>query len=237
MADSRGLAAYMDEQGIERAVVTCFPFADDALVRDANDYVLDAGRADGRLIPFVTVDRCHEGKAVAEAERCLKQGARGVGEIAWYDRAFGEEERRRLEGLARFMEETGMVFMMHLNEQVGHPYPGKAAADFAEVTRLIEDHPGLNVILAHLGGGICFYEFMPEIRRAFALVYYDLAAAPFLYLDALYHFAATFLADKVLFGSDYPLITLARYRPPLDKLSDEVKEKFLSGNGRRLFGG
>ena len=32
---------------------------------------------------------------------------------------------------------------------------------------------------------------MPEVRKTFSLVYYDLAAAPFLYSDALYRFAAS----------------------------------------------
>ena len=75
------------------------------------------------------------GMALAEAERCVAQGARGVGEIAWYDRAFGERERKAIEGLARYMEQAGVTFMMHVNEQVGHPYPGKTAADFGEVAR------------------------------------------------------------------------------------------------------
>jgi predicted TIM-barrel fold metal-dependent hydrolase len=237
MSDCRGLAAYMEKEGIDAAVATCFPFRDGGLIRLANDYVLDTARTDSRIIPFIVVDRHDEKGALTEAERCFAQGARGVGEIAWYEGAFGEAERKGLEGLARYMEQTGMVFMMHLNEQVGHPYPGKTAADFGEVARLIQDHPSLKVILAHLGGGICFYEFMPEIRKAFPLVYYDLAAAPFLYSEALYRFAAAFLADKVLFGSDYPLLTLGRYRPRLDELAPGVREKFLWGNGRRLFGG
>jgi hypothetical protein len=237
MADRDGLAAYMEGEAIDAAVATCFPFRDGGLIRLANDYVLDAARTDRRIIPFIVVDRHDEQAALIEAERCLARGARGVGELAWYEGAFGEAERKGLEGLARYMEQTGMVFMMHLNEQVGHFYPGKTAADFGEVGRLVQGHPSLKVILAHLGGGICFYEFMPEIRKAFALVYYDLAAAPFLYSEALYRFAAEFLADKVLFGSDYPLLGLSRYRPRLDELGPEVREKFLSANGRRLFGG
>jgi predicted TIM-barrel fold metal-dependent hydrolase len=126
--------------------------------------------------------------------------------------------------------------MLHLNEQVGHRYPGKAFADFGSVAGFVADHPSLRIILAHMGGGICFYEFMPEIRKAFARVYYDLAAVPFLYSNELYAFAAAFLGEKVLFGSDYPLLPFARYIPYLREVEEPARSNILYENGRRLFG-
>ena len=68
------------------------------------------------------------------------------------------------------------------------------------------------------------------------LVYYDLAAVPFLYSDSVYAFAARFLAKKVLFGSDFPLLTLARYRPGIDQVDEKEKRLILYENARRLFG-
>ena len=236
MADGRDLAAYMDSEGVDMAVATCFPFRDAGLIRLVNDYVLECARLDARILPFVVVDTHDEKAAVSEAERGFQKGARGVGEIAYYERGFGADERRRIEGLARFLEQRDAPLMLHLNEQVGHDYPGKTSIDFAEVVRLVEAHPSLRMILAHMGGGICFYEFMPEIEKAFPLVFYDLAAAPFLYSNALYAYAARFLPGKVLFGSDFPLLTLARYRPGLEGLDDEAGRRILYENGRRLFG-
>jgi hypothetical protein len=236
MADGKDLAVYMDREGVDMSVAFCFPFRDAGLVRLVNDYVLECARLDARILPFAVVDTHDEKAAVSEAERCLRKGARGVGEMAYYEGGFGADERRRLEGLACFLEQTGLPLLLHLNEQVGHDYPGKTPVDFAEVVRFVETHPSLRMILAHMGGGICFYEFMPEIEKAFPLVYYDLAAAPFLYSNALYAFAAKFLTKKVLFGSDFPLLTLARYRAALEGLDDEAKKLILYENGRRLFG-
>jgi len=237
MSDGSGLLAYMEREGIDKAIAFSFPFRDRGLIRLVNDYVLDMAKTDERITPFIVVDKYDEAEGVAEAQRCLDRGARGVGEIAWYERSFGESERKGIEGLAAFMEQTGMVFMMHLNEQVGHSYPGKAQADFGEVVRLVQSHPRLKVILAHMGGGLCFYEFMPEIKEAFAQVYYDLAAVPFLYSDALYRFTGAFLANKVIFGSDYPLLSLARYKAGLDGLDEGVRGRVFWDNGRRLLGG
>ncbi len=236
MVDAGGLSAYMEAEGIDRVIAACFPFSDPGLIRLVNDYVLEAAKADARIVPFIVTDRGNEAGAVAEARRCAAKGAKGVGEMAWYERPFGEAERKCMEGLAGYLEEAGMVFMMHLNEQVGHDYPGKGRADFGEVVRLVQGHPGLNVLLAHMGGGICFYELMPEIKEAFARVYYDLAAVPFLYSDALYRYAAAFLEDKVIFGSDYPLLKLSRYRPAIDALGSGAAEKIVWGNGVRLLG-
>ena len=236
MADGPALFSYMEKEGIDGVAAACFPFEDGGLIRAANDYVLQVAKTDHRVIPLVTVDLQGGEGAVAEAERCLELGARGVGELAYYEEGFGERQRKGLEGLARFMEQKGMVLMLHVNEQVGHDYPGKARIDFAQVVSFVQAHPGLKLILAHMGGGICFYEFMPEIRKVFSYVYYDLAAAPFLYSRELYAFAAKFLAGKVLFGSDYPLLTLARYKADLESLDDETRGKLLHDNGRKLFG-
>lgn len=237
MTDGKGLLGYMEDQGIGAAAVMSFPFIDSGLNRVANDYVLDLAKQDPRIAAFVAVDTGNELTAIAEVQRCVGKGARGVGELAFYESGFGQKERREVERLARSLEGSGAIFVMHLNEQVGHRYPGKMHADFEEVVRLVEAVPALRIVLAHMGGGICFYEFMPEIRQAFSQVYYDLAAVPLLYNQALYDFAGRFLRNKVLFGSDYPLLTLARYRTDIERLDEEAQEHILCRNARVLFGG
>jgi uncharacterized protein len=237
MVDANGLVRYMDEEdGPDLVVAVGFPFKDGDLVRRCNDYTLEAAEREKRIIPFVSVNPKDGDAALAEAERCFGLGARGIGELAYYDTGFSENERRSLQGLAELLEQKEGILMLHLNEQVGHPYPGKSRVDFASVVGFVEDHPSLKVILAHMGGGICFYEFMPEIRKAFDHVYYDIAAAPYLYSEDLYAFAAAFLHTKVLFGSDYPLLSLVRYRRHLEKLDDKSRAAILYENGRRLFG-
>ena len=68
------------------------------------------------------------------------------------------------------------------------------------------------MIFAHWGGGLLFYELMPEIRKQNKNVYYDTAASPFLYDKKIYKVAKDIgVLDKVLFGSDYPLISMNRY--------------------------
>jgi uncharacterized protein len=236
MVDADGLLTYMDEEGVDKAVITGFPFTDGGLIRLSNDYVLETAQRNERLIPFITIKGDDEGAAQAEVERCFALGARGVGELAYYETGFTKKERLALDGVASFLEDRDAPLMLHVNEQVGHTYPGKSTVDFESVVQFTADHPRLSLILAHMGGGICFYEFMPEIRGTFARVYYDMAATPFLYSKDLFVFAERFLPSKVLFGSDYPLLSLNRYRSDLKSLTAETQHLFLYDNGRRLLG-
>jgi len=68
-------------------------------------------------------------------------------------------------------------------------------------------------------------------------VYFDTAASPFLYRPQIYQAASALVgADRILFGSDYPLLTQARLLREIDdtSLSDEEKQMITGGNAARL---
>jgi predicted TIM-barrel fold metal-dependent hydrolase len=102
---------------------------------------------------------------------------------------------------------------------------------------LILSFPRLPILLAHWGGGLPFYELMPEVAKAMANVYYDTAASPFLYSKKIYAIASKIVgAEKILFGTDFPLIRPQRYFQELEEsgLSGEDREKILGLNLSRL---
>jgi predicted TIM-barrel fold metal-dependent hydrolase len=236
MVDEAGLTRYMTDEHIDHAVVTAFPFKDRGLIRTCNDYLLTMSAGNPKLIPFVMVDPHDEDFALTEIERCLRLGARGIGELAFYDTGFGHKERQELDPIAGYAETHGLPLMVHVNEQIGHAYHGKTKIDFQELVACIEAHQELTLLLPHLGGGICFYEFMPEIKKRFSHVYYDLAAVPLLYSREVYQFVTQFMPDRVLFGSDYPLLTYGRYEKDMQLVGEEARQKVLYQNARRLFG-
>ncbi|HAR95764.1 MAG TPA: metal-dependent hydrolase [Deltaproteobacteria bacterium] len=236
MADGDGLRTYLNKEGISKAIVVGFPFHDPGLLALSNDYLLDLSKGDDRIVPFVMSDLWDEKRGVGEIERCIEKGARGLGEVAFYSEGFSVEQRKGLDRLVAPLEEANLILMMHINEQVGHWYSGKARIDFAEMAAFVEAHPRLGIILSHLGGGLCFYEFMPEFKKAFANVRYDLAAVPFLYNNEVYGFVGSFLREKVLFGSDYPLLPASRYLPAMRGLEEEVRAKILYGNAEEMLG-
>ena len=64
-------------------------------------------------------------------------------------------------------------------------------------------------------------------------VYYDTAASPFLYNAKIYSSAIDIIGpDRIIYGSDYPLLDLGRYQKELEKsnISKEDREKILGKN-------
>ena len=122
--------------------------------------------------------------------------------------------------------------MLHLNEVVGHDYPGKALIDLRAVQNFIAAHSDLTIILAHWGGGYFFFELMKEIRKLSGRVYYDTAASPFLYDPLIYQVAVTIIGEeRILFGSDYPLLPPSRYFKEMEsaQLAESVLKKIKGG--------
>jgi predicted TIM-barrel fold metal-dependent hydrolase len=234
MVDIEGINTYMKSEGIYCVGVLSFPFKDKGLLSLCNDYVTSlASRSD--ILPFVMVDFRSEKWSERELERCFGKGARGVGEISFYSGKFGGKEFERLNGIADFLKERDGVLLLHVNEQVGHPYSGKIRVDFGSLYEFVKRKQGLKIILAHLGGGICFYEFMPEVKEVFKNVFYDTAATPFLYSKDIYPFIASYLSEKVLFGSDFPLLSFSRYKDDLYEISGKKRELVLFKNAAKLF--
>jgi predicted TIM-barrel fold metal-dependent hydrolase len=104
---------------------------------------------------------------------------------------------------------------------------------------LILAFPKLPFVLAHWGGGLPFYELMPEVAKAMANVYYDTAASPLLYSKKIYATVSEIVgARKVLFGTDFPLLAPRRYFEELEGsgLSKEDQTNILGVNFSRLVG-
>ena len=142
MVDETELTRYMTEEQIDRAVITAFPFKDRGLIIACNDYILDMAGRDPKLIPFAMVDLEDETFALTEAERLFHLGARGIGELAFYETGFGEKERKGLDNLADYAQKNALPLMIHVNEQVGHAYHGKTKMDFQELVVFVQTHPG-----------------------------------------------------------------------------------------------
>ena len=82
MATAEELVLAMDEDGINRAVVVGIGWTDQALTREANDYVIESvDRHPDRLVGFAGVNPAWGSAAADEAERCARAGLRGIGEL------------------------------------------------------------------------------------------------------------------------------------------------------------
>jgi hypothetical protein len=235
-----GLLEVMDRDGVDRAVVFGFPWVSSELAARHNDAVLEASvRHAPRLIPFACVNPLAPG-AVREAERCLASGATGLGELAVYESCDPRQALDAYAELAACCRSHGSMLLVHANEAVGHNYPGKAPFGLEFYYELVRLAAGIPLVLAHWGGGLCFYELLkrdgPEVL---AQVYYDTAASPFVYQSSIYRVMCRALpAGKILFGSDYPLLPPSRYWKEMEEagLTPEEQTEIAGSNAAHLLG-
>lgn len=238
MIGPEALVEAMDDQGVDRSVTFGFPWNDMDTMRMHNDHVLEAGtRFPDRLIPFCCVPIGHP-DSTSEVRRCLKAGAKGVGELACYRSRIDERALDALTGVMECALEFDVPVLIHTNEPIGHVYPGKAAMSLEEIDALLIRFPNNRIVLAHWGGGIFFYGLLKkDMRKRFRNVWFDTAASPFLYDARVYAIAASIVGiDRILFGSDFPLIRPERYRKEIQASGLERRhmDALMGENARML---
>jgi predicted TIM-barrel fold metal-dependent hydrolase len=217
MAGADETVAMMDEQGVNRAVVMGFPWRSIETARRHNDYIMEAvGRHPKRLIGLCCFDPLHPA-APDEAQRCLEAGLSGIGELAFYSTGIDDRCLDALDPVMALARQHHCIVMLHTNEPVGRQYPGKSPNTLSQIYSLAKRFSDNRLILAHWGGGIFLYALLKkEVRQVLSNVWYDTAASPYLYQVQIYRQAIELVGvEKVLFGSDYPLLLPERYMKEL----------------------
>ena len=213
MVGAKTIVEVMEEQGIDKSVVFGFPWKNPELLREHNDYILNAvARYPDRLVGLCCVDPFYQ-DAVKEVSRCIEGGLSGVGELAFYQSELDEVTLNQLSPIMDICRRRDLPVLIHTNEPVGHIYPGKTPNTLRQIYDLIKRFQGNRIILAHWGGGIFFFYLLKrEVKDLFQNVAVDTAASPFLYDPVIYKHAADILgSEKILFGSDFPLLNPSRY--------------------------
>jgi uncharacterized protein len=236
------VADYYRERRIAAVVFTVDDEAGMGRRRLGNEQVLAAARANPDvLIPFASVDP-HKGKlAVREARELIEAGVRGFkfhpnvqafwpNDHAWYP-------------LYEVIAEARLIALFHSGTTgigAGMPGGGGVRLKYSNpmcVDDVAADFPELDMILAHPS--------FPWQDEALAIavhktnVFIDLSGwSPKYFPDNLVRYTNTLLKDKMLFGSDYPLITPDRWLADFERLpiKDEVRPLVLKENAARLLG-
>ena len=240
IATADELVENMDRDGIDISVIVNIGWTTHELCVETNDYILESiARYPERLTGFCSVQPQASEAAIAEIERCAKEGIKGVGEIRpdrqWFD--LGHEEL--MQPLVEALRKHKLILLTHTSEPVGHQYPGKGNVTPEVIYPFITRFPDVTLVCAHWGGGLPFYALMPEVKKAMKNVYFGTAASPLLYDPQVYNQVSQLVgADKILFGSDYPLLSPSRLLKEIDSLAlpEETRNLILHGNARRLLG-
>ena len=240
LATADELIAGMDKDGIALSVVLNIGWTSHELCVETNDYIMESvARFPKRLVGFGAVQPRSLDAAIAELERCAGSGLKGVGELRPDVQSFDLTDKGQMTPLVEAIVKHRQILLTHASEPVGHPYPGKGSITPDILYRFITGFPHLTLVCAHWGGGLPFFALMPEVKKALGNVYFDTAASPLLYSPEIYRQVVPLVgSEKILFGSDYPLLAPGR---PLKEirslgLSAETEQAILGGNAEGLLG-
>ena len=233
-SDPQNVLTLLDDAGVDYAVV----LAETAVITSAvipNDHVQQfTAASNGRLIPFCTFNPFMVLNPAAELDRAVRQdGFRGLKLYPTYEYFYPNQPL--LYPLYAKAQELGIPVMAHTGSSVfagsrlkyGDPlFWDDVAVDFPELT----------IIMCH-GGRMLWYDRAATLVRLHKNVYFDISGLPpKRLLD--YWPDLERLADKVLFGTDWPGANIAANLKAFQDiaLSEEAKQKILWANGSRILG-
>ncbi|HEX6515207.1 MAG TPA: amidohydrolase family protein [Nocardioidaceae bacterium] len=222
----------MDEAEVERGYISAWHTPTGALI--SNDEVASwAGQHPDRFTAVASVDIREPVKAVRELRRAVHDlGCRGLRIVPWL---WGLPPNHRLY-YPLFAEcvELRIPFMT----QVGHTGPLRPSETGRPIPYLDDvalEFPDLVIIAGHIG-----YPWTAEmiaVATKYPNVYIDTSAyVAHRYPPELVDYLRGNGRKKVLFGTNYPMLTASQALKRLDtlELDQEVRELFLGGNAARV---
>ncbi|WP_117214454.1 amidohydrolase family protein [Allorhizocola rhizosphaerae] len=194
------------------------------------------------LIPFGSVDPWRAAAAVRQARRLVSEhGVRGF-KFHPSLQAFHPNDRMAYP-LYEALQELGMVALFHSGQTgIGAGLRGGAGIRLAYANPMAlddvaADFPDLRIIIAH--PSFPWQDEALAVALHKPLVHIDLSGwSPKYFPPQLVRYANTLLRDKVLFGSDFPLLTPQRWLADFAALDlkPEVRPLILKENAARLLG-
>jgi hypothetical protein len=206
-----------------------------------NDEVLETAAANADvLIPFVSIDP-HRANAPDEARRLIAKGARG---FKFHPNLQGFFPNDRLAyPLYEVIAEAKLPAMFHTGHSgMGSGMPGGGGirlkySNPMHVDDVAVDFPTMPIVLAH--PSFPWQDEALSVAMHKEQVYIDLSGwAPKLFPPILVQYTNGPLRHKMLFGSDYPVLTPERWLTEFAQLPirDEVRPLVLKENATRLLG-
>jgi predicted TIM-barrel fold metal-dependent hydrolase len=209
----------------------------------SNDTVAEFAAANSDIaIAFASIDPTRGPEAVREAKRLVSAGAiRGLKLHPPLQQFFPNDPIAY--PLYEVFAEARLPVLFHTGHSgIGTGLPGGGGIRLKygnpmHIDDVAVDFPELPIIMAH--PSFPWQDEAISICLHKPTVYIDLSGwSPKYFSPTLVQYANTLLKTKVLFGSDYPLITPDRWLADFEKIAirDDVRPLILKENAIRLFG-
>ncbi|HET6153976.1 MAG TPA: amidohydrolase family protein [Marmoricola sp.] len=207
-----------------------------------NDYIADVvSRHPDVFIGFGAVDPAEGKRAVDEVRRCKELGLAGIGELNPARQGFKPHDHR-FEPLWGAASEESLIVLFHGGFAAsGAGTPGGMGIKLRYSNPMYLDDvaatfPDLSIICAHPS-----WPWESEalaVAQHKANVYLDLSGwAPKYFSEEVVRHVNSRIPGKVLFGTDWPGLTVDRWIEEFDQLGikPESRQKIMLDNAKRLF--
>ena len=193
------------------------------------------------LIPFGSVDPARGAEAVRMAKRQIEAGAKGF-KFHPSSQAFTPSDPA-VYPVYEVIQEAGLPALFHSGQTgagAGMRGGGGIRLKYSNPMYLDDvavDFPDMPIILAH--PSFPWQEEALSVATHKPQVYIDLSGwSPKYFAQILIQYANTLLKNKMLFGTDFPVLTPERWMADLEKVAirDEVNPGIFKDNAARLFG-
>jgi predicted TIM-barrel fold metal-dependent hydrolase len=237
------LAAYYRERNMAAVTFTIDErYAPDDPARAAPLEIIErSGDHADVLIPFGSVDPARGAEAIAMAKRQIEAGAKGF-KFHPSTQAFLPNDRS-VYPVYEVIQEARLPALFHSGQTgVGAGTRGGGGIRLAysnpiHLDDVAVDFPDMPIIIAH--PSFPWQEEALSVATHKPQVYIDLSGwSPKYFAPILVQYANTLLKDKMLFGTDFPVLTPERWMADLAKtdIRDEVKPGIFKDNAARLLG-
>lgn len=177
----------------------------------------------GEYIPGIQIDPRFIEESVKEIEKARAGGVKLIGELVpyMYGWDYGDVG---FEDLLQYTDGLGMIYSLH-------------STDILKMRELAERHKNTTFVFAHPGEADRL-KLHIETMKACDNVYLDLSGTGLFRYGMLKHLVNQVGAERILFGSDYPICNPAMFIGGVlyERLTENDAELILSDNAKRLLG-
>lgn len=231
----QGTLGMMDESGVDYGVILAELSPITAGMCASSDEAVEFCRGNPRLIPFANVNPYLCANPAEDLERCVKTlGVRGVKILPTYHHFY--PNNKFLYPLYEVAQALHVPALFHTGSSVFKSSRTKFGDPIC-FEDLALDFPNLSIVMSHSGRGF-WTDTAAYVGRTHENVYMEIAGLP--PQNLLKYFPdLEEMADKVIFGSDWPSQPFMKRNVKGIKdlpISEEARAKILGGTAARLLG-
>lgn len=175
-----------------------------------------------RYIPGFHVHPDYVEESIAEIDFARSEGVRLIGELVPYAHGWTDYTCRGFAEILDYLQSFDLPVSLH-------------NMDLDGMEKMAKAYPSINFVFAHPGQRDRVERHI-QIMKSCDNVWLDLSGSGLDNMGVLKHLTDSVGAERIVFGSDYPVCNTAMYVGAVlaEKLPDSQKELILSGNAKRL---